>query len=142
MWMQRLLEAIDRAYERRLRRASGLVVPAHAAMIPTPSAGADPDTDDTEIANVSLGTVIAPPGPVPAGQPAATALPDAPRLETAPGLAEQEDGAGTIAHIAPGSGADANADEATIANIRPGSSAEEDDGEGTIVNLPPGGRQG
>lgn len=55
-WFLHLNERIDRAFNRRLRRASGLDQSQHAAPLAAPEHSVE--EDGTEISNVALGTGV------------------------------------------------------------------------------------
>ncbi|HEU5086527.1 MAG TPA: hypothetical protein VFT99_03745 [Roseiflexaceae bacterium] len=117
-WLTQVGSALDRAFERRLRRASGLDAPQHAA--PVPDIAGPPDDGDVEIANLARGATIAPANPpLAAVPPDDSSVPQAPALPPAPVLppSEPQPSAPSSATQAP----QTEADEAEIVNLPPGS---------------------
>jgi hypothetical protein len=137
-WLAQVGNALDRAFERRLRRASGLDAPQHAA--PVPDIAGPPDDGDVEIANLARGATIAPANPpLAAVPPDDSSVPQAPALPPAPVLppSEPQPSAPSSATQAP----QTKADEAEIVNLPPAgtsTSTPANGDEAEIVNLPPG----
>ena len=121
-WLTQMGNALDRAFERRMRRASGLDTPRRALVLEHEAANTG-DDGDVEIANVARGAAIAPAAPTPVAMPPAA-------TEARPYPPNQATQAPQTA-----------ANEAEIVNLPPGSAAPTEPGnddEAEIVNLPPG----
>ena len=136
-WLTQIGNALDRAFERRMRRASGIDTPRPALVLDHETVGTA-DDGDVEIANVARGAAIAPAVPTPLGEPsAAMPVPDPPSLPPAATKARPYLHAPNQATQAPQTAAE----EGEIVNLPPGSAATTasgNDDEAEIVNLPPG----